>query len=778
MFRNYLKTTLTYIRQRKSYSIINIACLSFGLACAIFAILYIFDMLSYDRFNKNYDRIYSVEALVTYFNGDQFPKELLSASLKDALKENAPEMETVVRLTDCRYTFLFSDKELAMNGFFADSNFFDIFTLPAISGSTQLSNPGSIIISDEMAVRVFGNTGCIGKSLVTKDNRSYVIQGVFRDVPRQSTLQFDFILPYSEFIASNPGALDAGASSAYIWTLLEKNTDPAMAGAKIRNLISGREETLNQELFLFPLSEKVLYDYAGGRRVWREMQRLFIGGAIGLAILLIACFNFINIQVALNLKRYRETGIRKVYGSGKGSIILQFLFESALVTLISLVFAIILVNLLLTVFNAVTHFNIHLDLLDARVVISLVLIAMFTAIVAGLLPALYMSSINPADILRGKTSGRHSFSMFRRGLIVFQFIIPVTLIISMMIIKEQDRFMYNYDTGIDKNNVIVLRNPSGISNHAESFKSDIRSLKGVEAVSFSSCIPARGTRVSNDVSWQGMDVATKLHFWCVSSDFDYDKLVDISIKEGRYFDPAFSTDSAAYLLNDVAVKTMDLKNPVGSVITVDGKKGTVIGIVSGFHSLDLAGPLVPTIFRIGSAEEPNILVRYNTGDFAGVRDEIKKVYEQYEKDVPFNASLVRDLPSMSGLGMISGVAGGAFIIALLLACAGLSGLASYAAESRTKEIGIRKANGATTFSMMKMLLSGYARWLLIAYLISVPFAVIIGKFFLMKYNFHTVIPIAAFITGPLIVFLSAILTVSFQTWRVASQDPVKSLRYE
>jgi hypothetical protein len=411
-------------------------------------------------------------------------------------------------------------------------------------------------------------------------------------------------------------------------------------------------------------------------------------------------------------------------------------------------------------------------------IITFTLITLLTGFISGVLPALYLASSNPISALKGEKITGHSFSIFRQSLIVFQFVIPIVLIICLMIIKSQDSYLRNYNCGVDKDKVIVLDNSANIQSHAESVKAQLLAIPGIEAVSFTSCIPSRGTRVSSEVSWGGKDASEKLHFWCISCDFDYNKAVKVNMAEGRYFDPSFPTDSTAYLINDVAAGVMKNKNPVGTEISVDGRKGVITGVFKDFHAIDLAGPVVPTIMGIQNGNQPNILVKFSSGSYQSITNEIKAVFHQYETEVPFKATLFRDLTPYSDLSLPARLVGLAFIIAILLACLGLFGLASFTSENRTKEIGIRKANGATTSSVMVMLLTSYARWLTIAFFIALPIAFLAGRIFLGRFHFHTPMPLWAFLQGPLIASAVALLTVSSQTWSVANRNPVKALRYE
>jgi putative ABC transport system permease protein len=783
MIKYFSKIAFRYLWHHKTYSGLNYVCLTFGFVCAVISALYILNVFSYDKFHKNYDRLYSVESLVTYFNGDRFPKEYLSASLPEMLKEHAPEIEEITRIAERSFSFIYGDKTFSGDGFYADNNFFDIFTFPFIQGSSRnvLNELNSIAISEPMATKFFESTDCVGKILVLKDGNkqeTFKISGVFQKVPVQSVMQFDFVIPFSKFLADNSWATETGASANLTWILLKNNVDYRMVNEKIKKLIENQEANLNQELFFFPLKEKVLYDYAGGERVWNEMQKVVIVGAVGLVILLIACFNFINLAIAVNIRRYRESGIKKVIGSKKSVIVYQFLGETFSIILVSLISAIFLISLLLPGFNATFHNDIQLHLLNIKIIAILIAITLFTGLAAGLFPAFYLASSNPLNVLKGKIIKDKSFSVFRQGLIVFQFTIPVALIICMMIIKSQDNYMRNYNVGVDKDRLIILDNTAGIQKHSESFKNELLTIPGIDGVSYTNCIPTRGTSVSNEVSWEGKDATEKLHFWCVNTDFDYNKVVQINLTEGRFFDPSFSSDSDCYVINDIAAQVMKKNDPVGTALTLDGKKGTIIGVFKGFHAVDLAGPFAPVIISIKSAEMPVTLIKYSSGSYASINDKIQKIYNNYNPDIPYQATLFRDLPSYSNLSLPSNLIGLAFLIALLLACMGLFGLASFTSESRTKEIGIRKTNGATTISIMRLLLANYLRWLAISFIIALPIAFVLGNMFLSRFHFHTQIPIWAFLAGPAIAFIVALSTVSSLTWNIARRNPVESLRYE
>ena len=783
MLGNFFKIALRFLWHNKAYSILNYICLTFGLTCSIIATLNVTRVFSYDKFHKNYNRLFEVEANVAYFNGDRFPKENLSASLTDVLKENVPEIESLSRVVSNSRLFINGNDSFSESGVYADTNFLDIFSFQLIGGDAGnvLTNNNSIVISERMAMKFFKSTDCLGKTLITKDDsgqESFTISGVLKNISPKSYMQFDFIISFPKFLEGNSSALGTGASVCQVWALLNKSADVKTANEKMKNLIKGQETTLNQELFMFPLKEKILYYYIDGRRVWREMQNVVIFGCLGFAILLIACFNFINLTIAQNIKRYREAGIKKVVGAKKSLIIIQYLGETFILTLISLFTAIYLTKLAIIGLNRAFNGDVQFNFSDFRIILIFAGIALFTALISGLLPALYLSSSNPVNVLKGKIVTSHSFSFFRQGLIIFQFTIPIVIIIIMIIIRTQDRFIRNFDLGFDKNKLLIIPNLKDIETHSESIRTDLLSIPGIESVSFSNCIPARGAKVSNEVSWEGKTASEKVHFWCINTDFSYDKAVNIKISEGRYFDKSFPSDSSCYIINDVAAKVMGYENPVGRSMTLEGKKGTIVGVFKEFHALDLAGPFTPSVILITKEGRNNLLIKFSSGSYSSLNEEVKNVFSRYEPDRIFQVILYSDLMKRTELTTASYLAGLAFIISILLACLGLSGLASFTAASRTKEIGIRKINGATIFSIMRLLGLNYTKWLAIASVISLPIAFLIGNMFLSRFNFRPPMPYWAFLAGPFIAFVIALFAVSLQCRRASIMNPAEALRYE
>jgi ABC-type antimicrobial peptide transport system permease subunit len=348
----------------------------------------------------------------------------------------------------------------------------------------------------------------------------------------------------------------------------------------------------------------------------------------------------------------------------------------------------------------------------------------------------------------------------------------------MIIIKAQDSYLRNFDLGFDKNNLLIVSNTTDLEAHDEGIRTDLLSIPEIESVSFSSCIPARGTKISNEVNWEGKDTPEKLSFWCINADFSYAKTVNIKISEGRYFDRSYPSDSASFVINDVAAKAMGYENPVGRTMTLENKKGTIIGVFRDFHAVTPTGPIAPIIISLAGRGRNNLLIKIAPGNYPAVCDKINKVFSRYESEKTFQVIPYSYLLARTELTTVTYFAGLAFIISILLACLGLSGLASFTAASRTKEIGIRKINGASVFSIIRLLGMNFTKWLTIASIISIPLAFIIGNIFLSRFHNHVPIPYWAFFAGPVIAYLIALSTVIGQCWKSSSLNPVDALRYE
>ena len=636
-----------------------------------------------------------------------------------------------------------------------------------------------------MAKKFFDNKNCIGKVLELKNNttfESFQIAGVFNDVQDQSSIKFDFIIPFSKFLADNSWANNMNELSCTSWLLLKPDVDDKVINSKIDKLISNSDPVKDRKHFLIPLKDRRLFSNKYGKRYFLgSIIDVVMFSAVAIIILLLACFNFMNLAIALTVKRYGEVGMRKTLGSSRKNIIFQFLGESMILTFISFAFALLVVALLLPVFNDFLPGKRELTIpfSNLPLMVGFTGVAIFAGFISGIYPAVLLSSVSVINILKGNISLRSGMNYFRQGLIVFQFFISVVFITVTIVIWKQANYLKTKDLGLNKDNIIIFENHDNIQKHQTTFKNELLSLKEVSSVCFANMKPFENIRGDADVNWPEKAQTDKVYFDLIKTDYDFMKTLQPELLQGRFFDEGLATDPKNFVINEATTEVLKYDNPVGQVISVDGNKGTIIGIVKNFHARTLFMSHLPLIIKIDPSSTYYTIIKFLPGDKKALLEGIKSKYRQFESDYPFEAQFVSDnyikQNGKDAAAVLTGIFGA---IAIFLACFGLFGLATFTIEKRTKEIGVRKINGATILSVVLLLLRSYAKWVTIAICIGLPVAFLLGKAFLGIFAFHVAIPFWAFIAGPLIVLIISLLTVSWKTFRAATRNPVEALRYE
>lgn len=786
MFKFNFLFAIRHLLRNRTYSILNLLGLTIGLACAILLFINVNYDLSFDKFNKNYHRLYSVNSWLPDGNSKGWSTGDCSALTGPMLKEQVPEVEEFTRIMNKQFIFKAANKSFLESGIYADNNFFTIFSFPLIEGDVKsvLKDNNSIAISERMAKKFFDDNNCIGKALVLKNENtfeSFQIAGVFRGVQDQSSIEFDFVIPFSKFLADNSWANKINQLSCTSWLLLKPDVDDKMINSKVDKVISNSDPLKNRKHFLIPLKDKHLFNYINGKRYFLgSILDVIIFSAVAILLLLIACFNFMNLAIALTVKRYGEAGIKKAVGSSRKNIIFQFLVESMILTFISFALALFVVALLLPVFNAFSpgHRDLILPFSNFPLMAGFTGIAIITGFISGIYPSVLLSSVSVINILKRNISFKGGMNYFRQGLIVFQFFISVVFITVTIVVWRQANYLKTKELGWNKDNILIFENHDKIQKHQTTFKNELLSMKEVSSVCFSNTRPFENVRGAANVNWPEKTPTDNTNFVFINTDYDFMKTMQPELLYGRFFDEGLVTDAENFVINESAAEVLH-DNPVGKSITVNGKKGTIIGVVKNFHTHALLAPFYPVIIKIDPQSTYNTIVRFLPGDKEALVEGLKNKYKQFESEYPFEVQFVSDIYiKQNGKGQIATLTGIFAAIAIFLACFGLFGLASFNAEKRTKEIGVRKINGSTIFSIVVLLLRSYAKWITIAICIGLPVAFVLGKAFLGIFAFHVQIPQWAFIAGPLIVFSIALLTVSWKTFRAAARNPVEALRYE
>ncbi len=807
MIRNYLKIALRNLLKNKAFSIINIAGLALGLTCCLLITMYVVDELSYDRFHENADRIYRVNGDIK-FGGFEHVLAVAPDPMGPTLVKDYPQVKSAVRFRE-QGSFLVKkgDENLKETRvIFADSTLFDVFSFPLIAGDpkTALAAPNTVVITESTARKYFGRTDVLGETLVFDDKTNYKITGVMEDIPRNSHIQFDFFLAMEGLQESKQNNWLSNNFNTYI--LLAEGADIAQLEAEMDNLIERYVGPIAQQVmqitmdefresgnFLYytfiPLTDIHLHSNRTAELSPNgNIQYVYIFSAVALFVLLIACINFMNLATARSAGRAREVGIRKVMGSLKSGLIGQFLTESVVMALLSLVLAVLGVWLLLPWFNQLSGKEMALgSFLNAGVLPVLLLFVIATGLLAGSYPAFFLSSFRPVSVLKGRLSQSTKGGGLRSALVVFQFITSVLLIIGTIVIYRQLNYIQTKQLGFNKEQVLIINDAYALGDQLQAFKEEASREAGVVSGAVSSYLPVPSARsdspiLPTPVVDQSKAVSTQQ--WRV--DHDYIQTMGMEIIQGRDFSRDFLTDSNAVIINEATARLLNFDDPVGKKVyiiddiqTMDLIAFDIIGVVKDFHYESLRSNISPVTFFLGRSRG-NISFRLDTEDITGTVSRIESKWRSMAAGQPFNYTFMDE--AFDQMYRTEQRVGNIFItfaiLAIFIACLGLFGLSAFMAEQRTKEIGIRKVLGASVGNIVTMLSKDFLKLVLIAAVIAFPVAWWGMSTWLENYAYRTEISWWIFALAGAVAVLIAVATVSFQAVRAAVSNPVESLRSE
>ncbi len=806
MLKNYVKTAWRNLMKHKTFSFINIAGLSIGIAVCFIIMMYVQNELSFDRFNKNADRIVRV-VFKADINGGKIFEANVMPPVAQAMKNDYPEVQDATRLQQAgtpKVTYKdksFKDDEMA----FVDPNFFNIFTLPLIEGDakTALQQPNTIIISKEIAKKYFGEEDPLGKTLEFPDNKdaSFKVTGVIDKVPANSHFHFDL---FASMLSLDNAKSDSWMESNFFtYLLLKKGADYKKLETKLPGMVEKYmgpqiQQSMGISLKQFitkgnhlgfalqPLTSIHLYSHSNYElSPTGNAMYVYIFGAIAIFMLLIACINFINLSTASASQRAKEVGVRKVIGSGKIQLIKQFLIESGLLVFIALIISSVLVKLALPVFNTISGQNLHFYF-SFKIISAFIGLGLLVSFIAGLYPAFYLSSFKPIEVLKGKfTPGNKSFGL-RSSLVVFQFFISVGLIIGTIVVWQQMRFIQNKNLGYDKEQLLTIPNSYALGKNEEVYKQEMLSDPRVVNATVSSYKPAGPSSGSNALAYPlGRDneiMRTQEYH----VDENYIPTFEMKMANGRNFSKSFTTDSTAMIINESAAKAFgwnDLSAVGQTVVRQNSTRGNdvpfhVIGVVKDFNFQSLHEPITPLLMTL--APDYGLIFKVKTADVKSLLATMKTKWDQFNTGEPFTFTFMDDLYNKTYAGeQNTGTILNIFaLLTILVACLGLFGLATYTAEQRTKEIGIRKVLGASVTSITKMLSKDFIKLVFIACLIAFPLSWWAMNKWLQSFAYRIHISWWIFLVAGIAAILIAIITVSFQAIKAAVANPVKSLRTE
>jgi putative ABC transport system permease protein len=813
MVRNYLKVTLRNFRKQRIYALINILGLAVGLACCLLIFLYVRNELSYDAHHDRAGRIHRLT--VSGKIGDtEFDVAAVAAPTAAVLMSDYPEVEEATRL----YTYtrqlnrVLQYKEKAFKEtrvVFADPNVFDVFTIPFVQGdpATALAQPNTIVVSEELAEKYFGSENPLGKTLTMDGDTDYEVTGVYKAMPGNSHFHFDFMAALITLEdARDPYWLNNLSFRTYILLKEGASADALVARfpGMVRKYIGGMMERAHGQSFEELLESGMYFEY--GMQPLRSIhlrsdlieefepnsniQYVYVFSAVAVFILILACINFMNLSTARAMKRAKEVGIRKVAGSHRTQLIVQFLSESVVMGLFAAILALVLVGVFLPTFNQISGKDFMLaSLADGGVLTFFAVSILVTGILAGFYPAFSLSSFRPIFALKQESTRGTRGRTIRNILVVFQFAASIVLIIGTLVVSKQLRYIQNENVGFDREQILIVQDTNVLGEDIQAFKQEVLRIPDMMSGTVSSFLPVPSERMVDVCMPEGMyrEKGTPMQRWQV--DYDYIKTMGMEIVEGRDFSREFGTDSSAIIVNEAAARHFGWEQPIGKKVgdySLSRQSNDwqlidwpVIGVVRNFHFESLRNRIGPVILQI--SESPNLMAfRFKTGNLRGMIDQIRNVWKRMAPAYPFEFSFMDErfqamYNAETRIGRILGLFAG---LAVCIGAMGLFGLATFTAEQRTKEIGIRKVLGGSVSGIILLLSREFTKWVFISNIIAWPVAYFTMERWLQAFEYRTSLSWWIFAGSGLIALVVAVFTVIYQSVRAATVNPIESLRYE
>jgi len=790
MIKNYLKIAWRNLWRNKFFSTINILGLALGMACSILILLWVQNELSTNSFHANGPRLYAVIER-QYYDNKIMGQYSVPGVLANELKKVIPEIEYATNFGfNNQNTFRVGNKILKLDGSAADSDFFKMFSYPLLEGNAQsaLNTPVSISISRKMAEDFFGSPqAAIGKTIRYENKKDFTITAVFENLPQNSSVKFDFLINWDNFLKENSWAKQWGNNGPGAFVMLHANANPVLVDKKIRRFLDTynkeQSKAFREELGLQKFGDVYLHsEFENGKPAGGRIEYVHLFSIVAVFILLIACINFMNLTTARSVKRAREIGVRKVVGAVRGVLIRQFIGEAIFLTLIAVIISLVLVLILLPVFNSVTQKQISYPFSHLYFWLSLFGLTFITGFISGSYPALFLSSFNPVKVLKGAVKLSTGAAWFRQGLVVVQFILSAFLIIGTIVVSKQVNYIQTKNLGYDRENLIYIPIEGDLPANYKIFKDEALKMPGIQQVTRMSDAPVNFGSTTGGVYWDGKDPNLNVEFTHIDVGYDFVRTMKLKMLSGRDFSRDFVTDTSNYLINESALKRIGYANPIGRKLNMwNNKKGKIVGVLKDFHFNSLHDPIQPLIINLrDSAQYGNILVRTQPGQTKQALATIEKLCKELNPNFTFTYYFTdEEYQKLYNNEQVVGNLSKAFaFLAIFISCLGLLGLAMFTAEQRIKEIGIRKVLGASAGALFTLLSKEFLILVLIALLIASPASWIFMNMWLKGYTYHTSIDWWVFALSAVLSVMIALVTVSFQSVKAALMNPVKSLRSE
>jgi putative ABC transport system permease protein len=790
MFKLNFKIALRNIWKNKTSSIINIVGLAIGLASCLLLMLYVSYEWSFDKKFKGSENVYQVMTNFIDAKGNfQGTVDLTSNAIAQVIKQEIPDIDAISRISNNGEQLIaYGENSFKKESKYADPDVLKIFNYEFIAGNplTALNTPHSVILTEQMAHLLFKNGDALNKSIRYNNEADLTVTGIIKDLPANSSNTFDFLMPWSLFETLSDWVKRPDWGN-YNWQTVVRVNDQAsipLINSKIKGMIKKNSENSTDESFIYRLSDRHLFGkFVNGKTAGGDIERIYLFIALAFGILLIACINFMNMATAKSERRAKEVGIKKTIGASRASLISQFLTESVLLTVLSVLVAIVLVEVLLPTFNNLLKIQLSIDYYSSGYWMGIAGVILLTGLLSGSYPALYLSSFNPIQTLKRKITRTKAIPVnLRQVLVIGQFSFAIILIIATLVIYKQVQFVKNRPVGYDLNLLAEMPQDGELGKKFDLFKTELLKSGAVTALCQSSGSLSNSGSSFWNFEWPGMSKADKdVIFDQIATTYDFTKTNGIQLVAGRDFSKSFASDTAALMLSSNAVKLMGLKNPVGTPVKYHGNEFTVVGVFKDFIWGSPYFTDKPMVVAFSKGWGGQITMRLNPDNSLSKNVElITQVTKQINPAYPVDLKFVNDLyaKKLQGervLGILSNLFGG---LAIFISCLGLFGLAAYSAEQRTKEFGVRKVLGASVASIMQLLSVSFMKMILAAIVIGVPAAYYLMHKWLESFEFRTPISwwiIVAAISGTTVI---AFLTVSFQAYKAAKANPVDALKYE
>ena len=791
MIQNFFKIAIRNILRHKGFTFINVTGLAVGLAASLLILLWVQDEFSFEKFNRNAESIYRVEE-DQFYSGARYHVTVTPVPSGPVWKEKIPEIEDQVRINFWlpRVLFKYEDKVFFESSIAAvDSGLLKVFTFPLSMGdpNTALNSPHSIILTQKLATKYFGKDNPVGKTLTVENKAQFTVTGVFREIPGNSMFTFSAVIPYSYMKEIGAADNSWGNNSIFTFVQLKQGADTKAVNKKLTDIVVEHNPETNTKFSVFPILDIHLHGQFGFKETKGPVIVVTIFTLISIFVLLIACINFINLSTAKATGRGKEIGIKKVAGADRMSMIIQFLLESLLLVAIAMILALVLVGLLLGIFNNISGKSFKLeDLLQFKFIQNFILVGIVAGLVSGIYPAFYLSSFEPAVILKGESLSGKGSGRMRQVMVVIQFTLSILIAVSATFMYLQLKFLQNKELGYNKENLICIPMPDNMKQKYYPLKLELEKETLIQGVTASMWNPTSMGSNSGGASWDGKDPEKQVLIGTNGIDYDYLKTLDMKLVSGRDFSKDFKGDMAHdtvgnFLINEEVVKLMGIGDPFGKNFRFMGLNGTIVGVLKNFHFKGADQAIEPMAFALAPINYLRcILIRLTPGKVPESLKAVEKAWKGIVPDYPLDYTFIdQDYDRLFRAEIrLSGLLKYFTILAVIIACLGLYGLSSYSAQRRTNEVGIRKVMGADSFTVMYTLAREFLFPVLISIIIAIPLGWFIVSNLLKQFAYRIDISFLVFAGIALGAIIIALMTVGFQAYKATGINPAEALKVE